>query len=199
MTASPTTACPHCTAANTVGARFCEACGMALPDVARSGPQVVSDARLPSTAAGMSMHRDELAKQMKTATRTLLAVAIVQTFFGVVLYLMLRDAIAQGTVNFPVLGGTVFGVAILFFILYFWGRSNPFPATVVGLVVYVTLWVLDITVGVIQMSRGASTPGGAMTGPFNGIILKIIIVVVLVKGVKAGMKYNELSRQGGPA
>src|SRR5947209_2868350 len=108
------TACPHCGAANRVGAQFCESCGKALPAATRTGPRVVGEQDFAATAAGKALQTDELHKQMKKAAGALLAVAIIQTGFGLLLYFLLQTAIKQGRVNGPVLLGTVFGVAVLF-------------------------------------------------------------------------------------
>lgn len=196
MPTSAAVACPHCAAANTSSSRFCESCGLALPETDPSGPRIIGDADFASNPAGVAFQQDELAKQMKKATNALLIVAVIQTGFGFLLYFLLQRSVQQGKVNGPVLLGTLFGVAALFWILYFWAKQSPFPATVVGLVIYSTLWLADLTVSLIQMShsQGNTTPGA---GPFNGIILRIIIIAVLFNGVKAGAKYRQLMQQSG--
>jgi hypothetical protein len=189
-------ACPHCGAANAVGAQFCESCGKALPAATRSGPRVVGQNDLASTAAGVALQTDELHTQMKKASGALLAVAIIQTAFGALMYFLMRDAIQRGRVNGPVLLGTIFGIAALFWGLFIWARSNPFPAAIVGLVVYITLWVLDMVVAAVQASH-SNAPGAAAASPFNGIVMRLIIIAVLFNAVKAGAKYRQLMRQQG--
>lgn len=89
----------------------------------------------------------------------------------------------------------IFGIAAIFFGLYFWARVNPLPAAIVGLVIYVTLWVLDIVLTTAAMANapaGSRQPGA---GPFNGIIIRIIIIAILVRAIQAGSQHRKLLRQ----
>ena len=158
---------------------------------------MIADSDFASTAAGIALQQGELAKQMKKAASALLTVAILQTLFGFLMYFLLRTPIEEGRINGTIFLGTLFGIAALFWGLYFWARQNPFPATVVGFIVYVTLWALDFTVGVIQMSHAQANSPTAVSSPFNGIILKAIITVILFNGVKAGSKYRQIIQQTG--
>src|SRR5437868_1663764 len=78
-------ACPHCNAPNVAGAAFCESCGKALPRAAPGGPRVVSADALPQTAAGHKLLGDELLKQQRKASYTLLIVGIIQVTCGAIL------------------------------------------------------------------------------------------------------------------
>jgi hypothetical protein len=196
MTTSAAIACPHCAADNTADSHFCQSCGLALPETNPTGPRIIGDADFASNPAGVALQQDELAKQIKKATNALLIVAVIQTGFGFLIYFLLQRSVQAGKVNGSVLLGTLFGVAALFWVLYFWAKQNPFPATLVGLVIYSTLWLADLTVGLMQMSHSHDT---AATGssPFNGIVLRIIIIGILFNGVKAGAKYRQLMQQSG--
>jgi hypothetical protein len=195
---SPNTiACPHCRALNPVGSAFCESCGKALPTGATAGPRIIAGNQFATTAAGQKLQSDELEKQAKKAAGALLAVAVVQTAFGALVYFLLQNAGPQAAAAAQSTVVVVFGVAVIFWGLYFWARKAPFPAAIVGLVVYVTLWLLDLIVWAVAISNhpGAAGTGAAAAGPFNGIIIKIIIIAVLINAIKAGAKHRQLLRQ----
>lgn len=189
--------CPHCQAENEAGSTFCAACGKAMPAVMATGPRVVSAAATPTTSAGMKLHTDELHKQAKSASGALLAVAIIQTVFGGIMVAALSASRAGARMDTTILYATVFGVAVIFWALYVWSRWAPLPAAIVGLVVYISLWLLDI-IGAIVAMQNPSTPGAVVASPFSGIILRIIIIAVLVKAVKAGVRHRQLTREQTP-
>src|SRR4051812_31111904 len=114
-----TIACPHCNAPNVAGAAFCESCGKALPRAAAGGPRVVSADALPQTAAGQKLVSDELIKQQRKASYTLLIVGIIQVTCGAILLAVLAKA-PRGAQVKPILFIAQFGVAAIFFVLYFW-------------------------------------------------------------------------------
>ena len=70
---------------------------------------------------------------------------------------------------------------MVFFALYFWARKQPLPASIVGLLVYVTMHLLDAIADPTAIARG--------------IIMKIIIIAILVNAIQAGVKYRQLQRQ----
>src|SRR5437660_345043 len=56
----------------------------------------------------------------------------------------------------PLLIAAYFGVAIIFFALYFWSRKSPLPAAIVGLCLYATLVAINVavTLGSIGQTQG---------------------------------------------
>lgn len=174
--------CPHCRAVNPPGAQFCGACGKALPSAEHGGPRVLTPQDLASIKAGQQLQSEELARQVKKASGALLAVAVLQTFFGAVLLLMNQGG-ASAIRNIPLTPAAfigIFGVGILFFGLYLWARRSPFPAAICGLVIFVTVHALD-----------------ALADPrtiLQGILVKIIVIVVLARAVSAGVKHRQLMR-----
>ena len=176
----PNLSCPHCGATNQSASAFCEACGKALPSAAQSGPRVVTDTIMPSTAAGRELLGDELKKQLKKAKGALLTVAIIQTIFGA-LIIGVTKAASHGQAVPPALVITLVGIAIIFYGLYAWARHNPLPAAIVGLILYVTLHLIDGIVDPTQLARG--------------IIMKIIIITMLAQAIQAGIKYKRLLPQ----
>ena len=195
MTMSASVSCPHCGAGNPSGAAFCESCGKALPAAAPAGPRVVTADALPQTAVGHRMVGDELVKQQKKASTALLVVGIIQITCGAIALVALSRA-APGMIP-PVVFAIQIGVAAIFFALYFWSRKAPLPATIVGLILYVTLIVINV---VSSISDLAQNPGGPRTG-FGGLgigLVDIVIIVILAQAIAAGLKYKRLlEAQGG--
>jgi hypothetical protein len=181
-----TTVCPHCGAQDVPEGEFCEKCGKALPSVAPTGPRVVTGPALASTAAGRDLQTKDLRKKSGQAFGALLAIAIIQAIFGAVLYFALTRNHADPKAVRIVLA-VIWGVGAFFFILSLWARSNPLPAAIVGLVVYVTIMTVDAVLA-------PETIG-------NGIVVKILIIAVLIKAVQAGVQYRrlqaEINRTGG--
>lgn len=173
--------CPHCAAANQNQSAFCESCGKALPSAARSGPRLVTEAAMPSSAGGRQLVAEELKKHSKKAKGALLAVAIIQTIFGLIIFAASRANAANGNGIPPLVGMVVLAIGAIYFGLYAWARHNPLPAAIVGLILYVTMHTIDAIVDPTQLARG--------------IILKIIIVVVLIQAIQAGVKYKRLAPQ----
>jgi hypothetical protein len=195
--------CPHCGAGNAIGAAFCASCGKALPSANPTGPRFVSSDATAITSAGLKLQTDELAKNAKKASGALLAVAIIQTVVGGILLAVFSSvpASSRTVINLPLFFGPVLGVGVIFWGLYFWSRRNPLPAAIVGLVVYVSIWVLDI-LGAIMMMANAPSGGGTSgnTGPnfspiSSGIVIRIIIIAILVRAIRAGAQHRKLLRQ----
>jgi hypothetical protein len=192
MNSLNTVACPHCGVANAAGSAFCGSCGKALP-VASAGPRIISGNQFATTSAGQKLQGDDLHKQAKKAAGALLAVAVVQTIFTVIIYAALQNAPRSAQINIPMQMGVIGGIAVVFWGLYIWARSSPFPAAIVGLVVYLTLWGADLVVWFISMSKNPDSTSAAT--PFSGIIIKIIIIGVLIQAIQAGAKHRQLMRQ----
>lgn len=182
--------CPHCRAHYAAGAAFCESCGKALPSAVASGPRVVSADAMSQTAAGQRIVGDELVKPQKKGATALLWVAILQTLVGPVMLLAQKAKMERenpGTTFqiLPVAWVTIFGIAIAFWALYFWARRSPLPAAIVGLVLFITLHVIDAIADPAQLA--------------TGWLLKIIVIVALAKAIEAGMKHKRLLAETGAA
>ena len=175
--------CPHCSATNVAESSFCESCGKALPSGAGSGPRVVSKGAIASSQAGQSLQAGELKKKMKSARGGLLAVAIIQIIGGAIIFALLSSMagepgsqIDKSVLN--ILPVIIVVIAAIYFGLWAWAKTSPFPAALTGLILYVTLWVGEIIYD----------PSAIL----NGIIIKIIIIAVLAKAVQAGLEYRRL-------
>lgn len=187
--------CPHCGAPNVSDSAFCEACGKALPSGASSGPRVVSADALPQSAIGHRVVGDELLKTQKSASNALLAVAIIASIGAVIVYALSRSR--AGAAIPPFLTAIQVGLAGLFWGLWFWSRSAPLPAAITGLVAYSTLITVNVITSVSDLAKNSDAPRRGFGGIGIGI-LDIVIIVVLVKGIQAGLKHKRLVQASGP-
>ena len=197
-TTAPGINCPHCGAPNPWGAAFCESCGKALPAAAPSGPRVVGGEAIASTAAGQQLQADQLHKQARRASGALLAVAIITTIVGVIIFALASQISTPGgtapgqTQVIPVDRGAavvMLIVAAVFWGLYVWSRSQPLPAAIVGLVIYATLIIINVISHLSAIGQEGAPPGLGVG------CIDIVIMVVLAQAISAGAQYRKLMRQ----
>lgn len=118
----------------------------------------------------LSFERDKArlrhARPLRSARSSLIWVGILTAFGHLVLF-----GQSGGS---DVLGLMIgIGLAALYLGLWQWSKQQPLGATAAGLGIYVTLLV-----------------GNALVDPFTlarGVIFKVIILVVLIRGVRAGV------------
>lgn len=92
-----------------------------------------------------------------------------------------NSPITQAEVNLTVT--IVLVVGAIYFGLWFWAKSAPFPAALTGLILFGSLWFGEILIDPSMIWRG--------------ILIKVIIVAVLVKAVQAGLEYRKLQAKAG--
>jgi peptidoglycan/LPS O-acetylase OafA/YrhL len=189
--------CPHCGAPNVSGAQFCESCGKALPSAAATGPRVVSADALPQTALGHQLVTGELAKTQKNASTALLVVAIIASAVAGILIAVAQSNPGASQALPPVVMAIQVGVALIFWGLWAWSRKAPLPATIVGLVVYATLVVLNVIAATSQMAQSNERRPANGIGGLGIGWLDIVVLVVLGKGIEAGVKHKRLVQSGG--
>jgi hypothetical protein len=177
-----TISCPHCNALGQNPGGFCTSCGKALPTAAGSGPRVLGKNEIGSSGAARTLRSDELVTQAKKAAGALLAVAIMQAAFGTISVLALNGQLAGRQLP-PTVYAFIYGVAVIFLALYFWARKSPLPAAIVGLVVFITIHLLDAIADPASLAQG--------------IIFKIIIIVVLARAIQSGLLYRKISAEQG--
>ncbi|MGC3970787.1 MAG: hypothetical protein QM775_26670 [Pirellulales bacterium] len=107
----------------------------------------------------------------------MIIVAVIQTIVGPLMVLSGAIPVARGTEGFVY--GILFGIAGAFWALALWSRKSPLPASIVGLVLYVSLHVLDAVVDPTTIAKG--------------FIMKIFIIVLLVQAIQAGLKYRQFA------
>lgn len=186
--------CPHCGAVDPGAAAFCVRCGKAMPQA--SGPKIVREKDLASSSTGQNLQSQELAKKARSASTTLIVLAVLQFLAsGVLVFAGMNvgpEGVKQPGVEEAITGdsvvviGAVIGVlAAIFLALGIWARRSPLPAAITGLTLYVTL-----------MLAGAALDPASLV---QGIILKAIIILFLVRAIQAGFQHRALLRKMNPA
>ncbi len=178
MTTTDAVTCPKCGAACQTLTRYCEACG--TPLLAEAKPRVS-----PLTAAMNRRTAETTRKSIRSARLALGFVALITLAFNVFIHLKFNSDIAAARAN-P--GLTVdetvvsqshmlftvnYVLVVIYIALTFWAGRNPFGACLTGLILYLTL----------NLINAALDPATII----QGFILKIIIILALANGVKAGL------------
>lgn len=96
----------------------------------------------------------------------------------------IKKAEADGAAEMRLAGGFVGGLGIAFFVLGTLVYQYPVATTVTALVLFVGVHLLDAMFDPLQLVRG--------------IIIKVIIVVALVKAIKAALAYEQEARESRP-
>ncbi len=178
-----TLACPHCGILNDAGGSFCVSCGRALPG-APAGPRIVESAGVAATHLGQQLQSEELAKQSRKAFGALLLVAILQVVVGTLIILATNSPAVReqlGEADVTLVAIIVYAVGAIFLGLAFWARRSPFPAAITGLVIFVTLHLLEALANPAAICQG--------------VIIKVVVIVVLVRAISAGARHRALIRQ----
>ncbi len=173
--------CPKCAKANQPLMRFCELCGTPLQ----------ANVKAPvnrATAAAARIAATSTAKNIRSARIALGVVAVVTLLFSLFMHIRFSNQIAEAranpqmTVNEAVVSQQymLFTVNYLVVAIYvglmFWTRKNPFAACLTGLVIYLTSILINAAID--------------PTTIVQGIIMKVIIIMALINGVKAGLAYR---------
>ncbi len=186
-------------------AGYCEGCGKKLPperssssvrvpgDEGYQAPDLRNRDRDERRPPRLSYHddldvskgADEVAQAeqaaRKNASGTLFAIAVLQLVCNSIVLLAAPGMLGGGPVGPAELAGAfVFVVAItaVFAGLGAWALYVPLPASVVGLICYVGLVLLDVAFAPEQIGKG--------------IILKIVFIVALVQAIVAANKARQL-------
>lgn len=166
--------CPHCQFENEDSGAFCAECGKALPDPTSSSPRVVSGEAVASTATGQALQGEQLRKQAGKSSGCLIAVSILNVIGGLIVYFLLKD-------NLPDMAQTILVINLVLAAIYMglgiWARSSPLAAGIAGLALFLTTHVVAAVLD--------------PTSIVQGLLVKIIVVVVLIKAIQAGLKYRQ--------
>lgn len=178
------TACPHCGRLQQVLSAFCTGCGMATA-AGGTGPRIVGAKDLASSKAGQSLQSDGLARHERNAFITMLVLGIFNVAIG-----GLATVGAFALANHPkeaqgldlrflqIVGMATCVIGAIYIGLGVWARRAPLPATITGLVIFISLQALS----------GILDPASLLTG----WIIKFLILAALINGVKAGLKHRQL-------
>lgn len=192
-------ACPHCNASALAVNAFCTACGKAMPDPLRPRPRVVDEKAFAASGAGRVLQAESLDRQARSAGRIMawlggihLLVAVIALGIGLLaLSASATDPRAQQSAPLLIGMGVVVGIiAVVFIGLSFWARSAPLPAAITGLVIYVTLTVLDLLIAIDSEPEGFSG---------RGLVIRFVVIGCLAKAVSAGVKHRALLRESAAA
>lgn len=135
----------------------------------------------------MSFYRDHLMKKnefndavqnLKSAQTTL----FVSGGLGLLLGLLAGILEPEAAIECFVFG---FGLVAIYTGLGFWAKQNPLGATITGLAIFITIWVLLIAVSIY-----------ANEVPPIGII-PVVIIVLLAKGMFSALKAERLRKEKG--
>lgn len=176
-------ACVQCGSRNPAGTAFCTACGRALPGQIPSGPRVVSGLEAPTTELGRGVLSDQLTREMSKACWALLAVAMIQAILGpwqISTQVNELKRTHPGMIYHikPVAYLTIFGIATAYWVLFAWALRNPLPAAIVGLVIYITLWVVDVIADPTALAKGW--------------LVKVLVIGALGQAIAAGVRFRKL-------
>ncbi|MEZ4449767.1 MAG: hypothetical protein R3B09_09815 [Nannocystaceae bacterium] len=101
----------------------------------------------------------------QSGANALLAVAILETLGTLLYFFVLERAPVE-----PVTASIAFGIVAAFFGLYFWARSNAYPALITGLCLFLGIHGLNALVNPASI--------------FQGILMKVVVLVVLVGAIR---------------
>lgn len=179
--------CEGCKSEGKMNDTFCRSCGTEFPKA------------------------EVIEKQMKVkeATKTIQTLAVMFSLFGIILFFMNKGmydaslaklAAYQSTDTFPTpINGVTYVVsdlytkiqvekysilalniflALIMLGLSFWAKKAPLPALLVATAIYVAIQVLNAVVAPETIAQG--------------IIVKIIVIVMLVKGIKSALQLKPI-------
>jgi hypothetical protein len=78
--------------------------------------------------------------------------------------------------EFNITLGVIIVLAIVFIFLFFWAKTQPFKACLIGLILYTTDWLVNIALEPSNLSKG--------------VFIKIFVIIALVNGVRASLQKN---------
>lgn len=155
--------CAQCSHSNAMNSKFCEGCGASLADVAAKERE------------GDAIEAEGLLLQVKQAQTAMLLVAGVQLLSAV--FLLMTNQI-DTTIMVVMLG-----IGAGYVGLWAWCKSNPLAASIVGLVVFLSLHATEAIVDPSTI--------------YKGLIVKIIVITILARAIGAGIKHREFVRERG--
>jgi hypothetical protein len=123
----------------------------------------------------------EPGKRLQKSVGALLIVAILHTLFAFMVLSQARAAARQGaSIDTRVLIEAL-SLPLAFYALAVWARWMPAIASLTGLALYLGVQVFD----------AIGQPGRL----WQGIVIKVIIVLALVQAVRAGLAYSRARRE----
>ena len=119
---------------------------------------------------------EDFHKNIKSATNSLYWVAGLFALGGLITTFQLPNSedIAAHLITYVILISAFLALAV-------WGKQKPLPAIISGLSLYVIIQIVNAIFDPITI--------------LSGIILKIIIIVCLIKGIKAALEADKIKKE----
>ena len=183
-------ACAKCAAPLVAEARFCEKCGAAVPGIAPS-------ANAKGRAALGRLTANTHLSQIKSARMAIALVALIVLAFTIFQHAKFSSDLAGYRANpanvinehLVTRGYMLFYANYLIVAIYggliWWMKTNPFAACLTALIIYVSITLLNVAIDPSTI--------------FQGVILRIVVILLLVKGVKSGLAWRRLREKGAVA
>ena len=123
---------------------------------------------------------EEARKALNQTSRVLFGVAALQCVCGVIGVFALQNVLGVNLepLQLVIAIGVVVAIGVAFIGLGVWSRYQPLPPAIIGLILYLVVFISDIAMAPDVVSKG--------------VWVRIIIVVLLVRGIAAANKYNKL-------
>jgi hypothetical protein len=181
--------CPTCLGAAPPGCATCRGAGSLTVEQLSQLARELYD----RTDEGVVTRAAQLQREARGASFWLFAVAILWTFIFLILGIIVSADLTPQKRG--VLGSVGFLTA-LFWALYVWSRWSPLMPAIVGLVIYCTLWCVDLGARLIMAAEYRDTdapPTDVSLGPDCTTIPRLLIVAGLAKAVIVGLKHRRLA------
>jgi len=161
--------CPDCGSANNQSSKYCVACGYPVlgTDEERK--------KFKSNKAVKKISLEEYDGKIKSAKTTLFVISGFTAVFGTILALVGNEG------NEVLLIVINLFLAGIYLALGFWCAKKPFAAILSGLIIYVSLIIVN---GVAEPKTIA-----------QGIIMKGIIIAYLIKGLKSAKEAEAIKKE----
>lgn len=192
-------ACPKCGVLTGEGEQFCAACGYALSTPTAEGDRI-------KESIGARLQKQSIRGKIKSGRTTIMVCAVLFTLGTGIIYVINTSAIAaeerkilpyKGNPEFDqaavrnaedqldaargqalaLTAGNGF-MALTCYVLWWWAKSRPLPATLGALILFLA----------VQLLNAAFDPATLI----QGWLVKIIILIYLAKAVDAAQKFQKL-------
>ena len=167
----PTTpvSCNHCNNQVADPDIFCQQCGYPV----RGSEQQVNEFNY--QVGYKQMQLDDSHSGVRKGRNSLYVVAGIFTVYGLIYYLMNEEA-----ENATALLLTNIMLALVFLLLGFWSMKKPIAALISGLTLFVAVHLLNFIVEPITL--------------FQGIIMKVLVIIYLVRALRAAFEAEKISK-----
>ena len=158
--------CLHCSSPVGIDEIFCSNCG--YPQNGSEEQQSKFYRKIDAKARLLKI----VEKEVKKAKTTLVILGVLNAIAGIVYGFISEDVLSLAVSSI---------LAIIYFGLAIWSDKEPFSAILTGLIIYGSLILIQAVLEPISI--------------FSGIIWKILIIALLVKGMKSGLEARRVKSE----